>query len=133
MENTLSLPILTFILLKRCIFFTPSLNYELLPSELCIQPLHILFQKSFTTLFVQFLENESQPFVPMPFPVDKMTQEISYKQHPNKKSPTPEKKSLSRSNPLLLDIDSAFPTFTPVPAVEYSQSPAPSILREVLE
>lgn len=90
-------------------------------------------QQSFSTLFVKFLEHESQPIVPMPFPAEKMTHGLPSKQHPSKKSPTTQRKSLTRSNPLLLDIDSAFPTFTPVPAVEYSQSPAPSILREVLE
>ncbi len=97
------------------------------------ESIYALFQKSFTTLFVQFLENESQPIVPMPFPVEKMAHDLSFKQLAGKKSPTAQKKAISGSNPLLLDIDAAFPTFSPVPAVEYSQSPAPSILREVLE
>ncbi|XP_054717851.1 thyroid receptor-interacting protein 11-like [Uloborus diversus] len=88
-------------------------------------------QKSFTTLFVQFLENESQPIVPMPFPAEQMAQQLSLKANPNKKHSSSEKMSPKKSSPLLLDIDSAFPTFTPVPAIEYSQSP--SLLREVLE
>ncbi|CAL1269414.1 unnamed protein product [Larinioides sclopetarius] len=91
-------------------------------------------EKSFTTLFVQFLEHESQPIVPIPFPVEKMAQEVSHhKSHLGKKPQTQQNQGSPRKSPLLLDIDSAFPTFTPVPAIEYSASPAPAILKEVLE
>ncbi|GBO06952.1 hypothetical protein AVEN_275466-1 [Araneus ventricosus] len=91
-------------------------------------------EKSFTTLFVQFLEHESQPIVPIPFPVEKMTHEVSHhKSHLGKKPQTQQNQGSPRKSPLLLDIDSAFPSFTPVPAIEYSASPAPAILKEVLE
>ncbi|KAF8792650.1 Thyroid receptor-interacting protein 11 like protein [Argiope bruennichi] len=91
-------------------------------------------EKSFTTLFVQFLEHESQPIVPMPFPVEKMTQEVTHhKSHLIKKPQSQQNQGSPRKSPLLLDIDSAFPSFTPVPAIEYSASPAPAILKEVLE
>ncbi|GFV98122.1 thyroid receptor-interacting protein 11 [Trichonephila clavipes] len=89
-------------------------------------------EKSFTTLFVQFLENESQPVVPMPFPIEKMTQDVTHnKFHHGKKSLLTQNQDSPRKSPLLLDIDSAFPSFTPVPAIEFS--PAPTILKEVLQ
>ncbi|GFR29980.1 thyroid receptor-interacting protein 11 [Trichonephila clavata] len=87
-------------------------------------------EKSFTTLFVQFLENESQPVVPMPFPIEKMTQDVTHNKF-GKKSLLTQNQSSPRKSPLLLDIDSAFPSFTPLPAIEFS--PAPSILKEVLQ
>ncbi|KAG8199233.1 hypothetical protein JTE90_003660 [Oedothorax gibbosus] len=88
--------------------------------------------KSFTTLFVQFLENESQPIVPIPFPMDRMTQEVGPTHHAATSMQKGNPLSAAKS-PLLLDIDSAFPSFTPVPAIEYSASPAPAILKEVLQ
>lgn len=83
-------------------------------------------EKSFTSLFVQFLENESQPINPIPLPAEKMANEVTSKKSHSLKTQQP------ANAPLLLNLVTSFPTFTPVP-VSDSGSPAPSILKEVLK
>lgn len=101
----------------------PSLVNSTQPRNIPQQPQP---EKSFTSLFVQFLENESQPINPIPLPAEKMANEVTSKKNHSSKTQQP------ANAPLLLNLAASFPTFTPIP-VSDGGSPAPSILKEVLK
>ncbi|XP_023224958.1 thyroid receptor-interacting protein 11-like [Centruroides sculpturatus] len=102
--------------------------------------------KSFTALFVQFLQEESQPRFNVKLPAEEMARELAEKGHrpqrpprinpfdPSVSSPTPTVTTRTNlDHPLIRPISSSLPTFTPIlVTADEAASKSNTFLREVL-